>query len=199
MSDDRQQINVKLEEYKLLREEMCDEIRTQDSLINICLTSVTAVLAFAFSQHLSIVLLAAYPIIFFLLFRFIRHRERVMHIAGYMIAYLEPTIGFTWETHGDFAHEPKGDKVYKVFLKTPHYHFWGALAVMTLCASILIDCINHPTVIPVTVVQYIIHVIAIIGIYSSSIALAKASDIRKDKVKHWKQIKKRYSEENSGS
>lgn len=75
MSKDRLQVELKLEEYKILREEMNEETKEQDSLINICLTSVTAVIAFALSQHLSVILLAAYPIIFFLLSMFIRHRE----------------------------------------------------------------------------------------------------------------------------
>lgn len=199
MSENRQEQSTKMEEYKMLREELNDAMKTQDSLINICLTSVTAVLAFAFSQHLSVILLAAYPIIYFLLCKFIRHRERVVHISGYLIVYLEPIIGFTWETHNYIAYTKENKQVSQLFWETPHYHFWEALAFMTLCASILIDCLNHPTVILITVVQYIIHFVAIIVIHRSSVTLAKASELRKEKVQYWTMVKNNISEDNSNS
>lgn len=189
-------IETKIQEYMMLREEMNEEIKVQDSIINICLTSTTAVLAFAFSQHMSLILLAAYPIIFFCLSMFIRHRERVMNIAGYLIVYLEPIIGFTWETHGNWAHLNEKIDHKKFFLQSPHYHFWGVLAIMAILASIILDVLSpiEWTLITVlaTILRYCLQVGLTIVIYQKSYKLAGTRDLRKQKVDRWKKIKKYY-------
>lgn len=193
MLSDQQVVEMKLEEYKMLRTEMNYEMQAQDSLINICLTSVTAVITFAFSQHMSMILLATYPILYFLLVRFLRHRERIMHISGYQIVFLEPYIGFHWETIGNKAHiEQINLKNY--FWHVAHYHFWGVLAILNLCASLFIDYLYPPTSLYSTVIQYFVHVVAIILIYKVSFSLALASKVRAQKVQYWEQMKEKFLE-----
>lgn len=123
----------------------------------------------------------------------------MMRISGYMIVYLEPFIGFTWETHGNIAYNKGNKPIYKVFWKTRYYHFWGVLAIMTLLASLMIDGINISTSIPTTsipatsilttVILYMVHIVSIICIYESSFTLAKASNIRAEKVAYWRRVK----------
>lgn len=91
--------DYKLEEYKMLREEMISLLERQDELTRFCYTIVGAIWTFAFTVKNEWILNIALMIILLISLRIVSYRSSVSYLVGYMRIYLEKQINIEWETH----------------------------------------------------------------------------------------------------
>lgn len=199
MLEQKQLYDSKMQEYILLREEMNEEMKAQQSIYNVCLTTVSALFAFAFAQKSSMVLLAAHILIMFFLSQNIRHTKRIMHISGYMIVYLEHDIGINWETYNSTAYTAQEATVKKQFIKYFHYHFWWILSCFSMISALILDITNKTLSINfskdlsnalITLLVYLIHIAAVVLIGCLSYSTSKSHEKRRKSIDYWKNVKK---------
>ena len=88
----------KIEEYKMLREEMMYFMSKDTTLFTCLFTSVTAVLFFALEWKIPEGCLLAFLIIIPIGSKFAYHQKEMAKISAYMAHYLEKEISFKWET-----------------------------------------------------------------------------------------------------
>ena len=98
MQHDYAKIQSKLEEYKMLRSEILYFMNKDTTLFTCLFTSVTAVLFFSVEWKIPEGCLLVFLIIVPIGGKFAYHQKEMAKISGYMKHYLEPYIGFQWET-----------------------------------------------------------------------------------------------------
>ena len=89
--------NIKIEEYKLLREEIKYFMEKDTTLFTCLFSSVTAVLFFAIEWNLPESVLLAFLIIIPISGKLAYHQKEMAKISAYMQKYLEPSTGIQWE------------------------------------------------------------------------------------------------------
>ena len=86
-----------MEEYKIIREELTDKLKTQERLTQLCYTIVLAIWTAAFTIKSEWVLLFALLIIIPISVRILKSRMDSAFLAAYMIVCLEPNLDIQWE------------------------------------------------------------------------------------------------------
>lgn len=98
MSNTNQNKTFRLEEYKLLREEILFYMNKDTALLTCLFTAVTAILFFAFDSGIPEGCLLCFLIIIPIGSKFSYHQKQMAKISAYMNYYLEPYIEIKWET-----------------------------------------------------------------------------------------------------
>ena len=88
-----------MDEYKILREEQMDKLKTQERLTQLCYTIVLAIWTAAFTIENEWVLLFALLIIVPISVRVLKSRMDSAFLAAYMAICLEPKLNINWETN----------------------------------------------------------------------------------------------------
>lgn len=187
-------IDSKLQEYLFLRSEIELSLKAQDSTINTCLTFVTAVLTIAISQKNTYIPILVYPAIFLFLHRFIRHREGLANMSGYMIIFLEPYIDIHWETYNAIQYKrSRTGYTRKGAWHAWRHIIWVGMAVSSLICSFLIDTTTSEKITRqqsnYMVLFYAICILMTIVIYQISTRLVLFNQNRTNAIKKWNDFK----------
>ncbi len=88
-----------MEEYRILREELVDELKMQERLTQFCYTVVLAIWTAAFTIGSEWILLFSLLIIISISVRVLKSKIDSAYLAAYMYVYLEPKLDVQWETN----------------------------------------------------------------------------------------------------
>ena len=90
----------KLEEYKMLREEIQNCVERDNSLATFMVTAVSTILTFAITANLQVpfLFLISFCIIIPFTGRISHYKTNVARISAYLIVYLEPNMNIKYET-----------------------------------------------------------------------------------------------------
>ena len=116
----------KLEEYKMLREEMQNCIERDNSLATFMVTAVATILTFAVSANLQVpfLFLISFCIIIPFSARLAHYKGNVARISAYTIVFLEKEMSIKYETRNILA-KPKKTKKSKLLISMRNYvGFW---------------------------------------------------------------------------
>lgn len=91
---------VKLEEYKMLRDEIQNCIERDNTLVTFMVTAVSTILTFAITANLQVpfLFLISFCIIIPFTGRISHYKTNVSRISAYLIVFLEPYIDIKYET-----------------------------------------------------------------------------------------------------
>lgn len=123
-----------MEEYKMIRDELIDKLKTEERLIQFCYTIVLAIWIAAFTIKSEWVLLFSFLLILSLSVRVLKSKMDSTFLAAYMFVYLEPKIDIKWETNNaEYCKENFRDK------ELPKFHIFTNLDFMflTIITSVL--------------------------------------------------------------
>lgn len=99
----------KLKEYCLLKKEISYKMKICSNLINFTITTVVAILTFAFKQKNPYFFVLPYCIIFPISLRVLYYRTSVAKISAYIIVFIEDSVkGLKWETINSSLFYSKG-------------------------------------------------------------------------------------------
>ena len=119
----------KLEEYKMLRDEMQNCIERDNSLTTFMVTAVATILTFAISANLQVpfLFLISFCIIIPFSARIAHYKGNVARISAYTIVFLESEMNIKYETRNILA-KPKKTKKSKLLISMRNYiGFWLGL------------------------------------------------------------------------
>lgn len=116
----------RLEEYKMLRDEMQNCIERDNSLATFMVTAVATILTFAVSANLQVpfLFLISFCIIIPFSARLAHYKGNVARISAYTIVFLEKEMSIKYETRNILA-KPKKTRKSKLLISMRNYvGFW---------------------------------------------------------------------------
>ena len=117
---DRQE--CKVEEYKMLREEIQNCVERDNSLATFMVTAVSTILTFAISANLQVpfLFLISFCIIIPFTGRISHYKTNVARISAYLIVFLEPEMDVKYETRNSIVKSAKS-KISKLLVAMRNY------------------------------------------------------------------------------
>lgn len=117
---DRQE--SKVEEYKMLREEIQNCVERDNSLATFMVTAVSTILTFAISANLQVpfLFLISFCIIIPFTGRISHYKTNVARISAYLIVFLEPEMDVKYETRNSMVKSAKS-KISKLLVAMRNY------------------------------------------------------------------------------
>lgn len=112
----------KLEEYKMLREEIQNCVERDNSLVTFMVTAVSTILTFAISANLQVpfLFLISFCIIIPFTGRISHYKTNVARISAYLIVFLEPEMDIKYETRNSMVKSVKS-KASKLLVAMRNY------------------------------------------------------------------------------
>lgn len=112
----------KLEEYKMLREEIQNCVERDNSLVTFMVTAVSTILTFAISANLQVpfLFLISFCIIIPFTGRISHYKTNVARISSYLIVFLEPEMDIKYETRNSMVKSAKS-KISKLLVAMRNY------------------------------------------------------------------------------
>ena len=112
----------KLEEYKMLREEIQNCVERDNSLATFMVTAVSTILTFAISANLQVpfLFLISFCIIIPFTGRISHYKTNVARISSYLIVFLEPEMDIKYETRNSMVKSAKS-KISKLLVAMRNY------------------------------------------------------------------------------
>ena len=112
----------KLEEYKMLREEIQNCVERDNSLVTFMVTAVSTILTFAISANLQVpfLFLISFCIIIPFTGRISHYKTNVARISAYLIVFLEPEMDIKYETRNSMVKSAKS-KISKLLVAMRNY------------------------------------------------------------------------------
>ena len=112
----------KLEEYKMLREEIQNCVERDNSLVTFMVTAVSTILTFAISANLQVpfLFLISFCIIIPFTGRIPHYKTNVARISSYLIVFLEPEMDIKYETRNSMVKSAKS-KISKLLVAMRNY------------------------------------------------------------------------------
>ena len=112
----------KLEEYKMLREEIQNCIERDNSLATFMVTEVSTILTFAISANLQVpfLFLISFCIIIPFTGRISHYKTNVARISAYLIVFLEPKMDVKYETRNSMVKSAKS-RISKLLIAMRNY------------------------------------------------------------------------------
>ena len=108
----------KVEEYKMLREEIQNCVERDNSLATFMVTAVSTILTFAISANLQV------PFLFCIIIPFTgrisHYKTNVARISAYLIVFLEPEMDVKYETRNSIVKSAKS-KISKLLVAMRNY------------------------------------------------------------------------------
>ena len=108
----------KVEEYKMLREEIQNCVERDNSLATFMVTAVSTILTFAISANLQVPFL--FRIIIPFTGRISHYKTNVARISAYLIVFLEPEMDVKYETRNSIVKSAKS-KISKLLVAMRNY------------------------------------------------------------------------------
>lgn len=112
----------KVEEYKMLREEIQNCVERDNSLATFMVTAVSTILTFAISANLQVpfLFLISFCIIIPFTGRISHYKTNVARISAYLIVFLEPEMDVKYETRNSIVKSAKS-KISKLLVAMRNY------------------------------------------------------------------------------
>lgn len=112
----------KLEEYKMLREEIQNCVERDNSLVTFMVTAVSTILTFAITANLQVpfLFLISFCIIIPFTGRISHYKTNVARISSYLIVFLEPEMDIKYETRNSMVKSAKS-KISKLLVAMRNY------------------------------------------------------------------------------
>ena len=112
----------KVEEYKMLREEIQNCVERDNSLATFMVTAVSTILTFAISANLPVpfLFLISFCIIIPFTGRISHYKTNVARISAYLIVFLEPEMDVKYETRNSIVKSAKS-KISKLLVAMRNY------------------------------------------------------------------------------
>ena len=112
----------KLEEYKMLREEIQNCVERDNTLVTFMVTAVSTILTFAITANLQVpfLFLISFCIIIPFTGRISHYKTNVARISSYLIVFLEPEMDIKYETRNSMVKSAKS-KISKLLVAMRNY------------------------------------------------------------------------------
>lgn len=112
----------KIEEYKMLRDEIQNCVERDNSLATFMVTAVSTILTFAISANLQVpfLFLISFCIIIPFTGRISHYKTNVARISAYIIVFLEPEMDVKYETRNSMVKSTKS-RISKVLIAMRNY------------------------------------------------------------------------------
>lgn len=179
----------RLEEYKMLRDEMQNCIERDNTLVTFMVTAVATILTFAVTANLQVpfLFLISFCIIIPFTARLEHYKKNVARISAYVIVFLEKDMSIKYETRNSLVKQANA-KTSKLLISMRNYiGFWLGLISYIVYVVEYINKVDLPIVLDI--IFLVAPVVFVIITFSMDRKIDNFPKEKSNWIDNWKKLK----------